>query len=436
MRIVSLALGTHGDVRPVVALGKALKARGADVCVVTGTDQIPLVERNGLDAASAGVDFSELLNSLNGFNVVESGNGPNFMTLTRNMKRLFKAHNPTLMAACYQASADADAIMSGFTSDIFAVPIAEKLGLPHISAQLAPAPVATRSGNAMAIAPRPGRESAVNYFFHKAMIEPFNWRLSHESVTAFRADVLGLPCQRRRAYQRRLERALIIQGFSSHVVPHPLDWPANLHTTGYWPLDDEDGWTPPQALVDFLDAGEPPVFIGFGSMTVRNVTEVTRLLIDAVQAAGRRAIIQAGWASLGAGTLPDSVHVVGPASHRWLFEQVAAVVHHGGSGTTAAGLRAGLPTVIIPHFGDQPFWGARVAALGAGPRPIAWPKLTPQRLAEAVRQAVGAPAMRENAAVLGAKIRAEDGIGTAVALIESYLARIVGTAVPFESSAG
>lgn len=422
MRIVAIAIGTHGDVRPIIALGRALKARGADVCIVTGDEQIALVERNGLEAASAGVDFTEILGSSLGFTMVESGNGASFLALTRNMKRLLERHNPTLMEASYRAAAGADAVMSGFTSDLFAVSIAEKLGVAHVSAQLTPAPVATRDGDAMVMPPRPGHASLANLLFHRAMVEPFNWRMAHDTVNAFRTERLGLPAQRRRDYQKRLEQALIVQGFSNRVVPHPQDWPDTIHTAGYWFLDDDHEPTVPRALRDFLDAGEPPVYFGFGSMTARNAAQVTRILADAAAAAGRRALIQAGWARLGDGALPaDSFVLSEPVSHQWLFPRVAAVVHHGGAGTTAAGLRAGRPTVIIPHFGDQPFWGARIAALGVGPRAIPWPKLTSEKLAGAVRQAVEDPGIRDRAAALGAEIRAEDGIGTAVTLISSHL---------------
>lgn len=157
-------------------------------------------------------------------------------------------------------------------------------------------------------------------------------------------------------------------------------------------------------------AGPPPVYVGFGSMGSRNPEETADLILDALARAGQRGIIHAGWGGLRRVDLPDSVLMVDGVPFSWLFPRVAAVVHHGGAGTTSAGLRAGGPSVVVPFFGDQPFWGQRVADLGAGPAPIPRKKLTAERLAEAIRAAVTDEAMRQRAADLGAKIQAEDGI--------------------------
>ena len=143
---------------------------------------------------------------------------------------------------------------------------------------------------------------------------------------------------------------------SPTLLARPDDWEPHQQVTGYL-FDDDEEWTPPQDLVDFLAAGEPPVYIGFGSMADHKPAETTRMLIDAVKRAGKRAVILSGWAKLGLPVLPENVHLIKFASHSWLFPQMAAVVHHGGAGTTAAGFRAGVPTIIVPHNADQPFWG-------------------------------------------------------------------------------
>ncbi len=274
----------------------------------------------------------------------------------------------------------------------------------------------------------PNRESLVNLAFHKAMVEPFVWRIMKGPVNRFRRDVLGLPAWNNRGVQRVMRRTPILTGYSRHLVPQPSDWPDTVHTTGFWPLDSDLGFGVPDELTKFLDDGEPPVFISFGSTTKRDSPALTRLLIDAIAVSGRRAIIQSGWANVGGGEggddslLQDHIyHLTTYVPYRELFPRVAAVVHHSGAGTTSWVLRAGVPSVGIPHAGDQPFWAGRVAALGAGPRPIPATKLTADRLAHAIREATSEPAMRESAARLGAKIRAEDGVGTAVSLIEKYL---------------
>jgi sterol 3beta-glucosyltransferase len=171
-------------------------------------------------------------------------------------------------------------------------------------------------------------------------------------------------------------------------------------------------------LLDFLDRGAPPVYIGFGSMGSRNPEQTADLVLQAISMTGQRAILQSGWGGLSKTDLPDTVFIVDSISHSWLFPRVAAVVHHGGAGTTAAGLRAGVPTIIIPFFGDQPFWGRRVAELGVGTDPIPRKQLTSKRLAAAIHRAVNDRSIIQQAADLGEKIRAEDGITKVVNIIQ------------------
>jgi sterol 3beta-glucosyltransferase len=190
--------------------------------------------------------------------------------------------------------------------------------------------------------------------------------------------------------------------------------------TGYWFLDLAGEYTPPPALLDFLAAGDPPVSIGFGSMVDHEKEEMTRLIVQALDQARQRAVLLGGWAELGFGQLPDNIFPLDFAPHDWLFPRMAAVVHHGGAGTTAAGLRAGVPNVIVPFFADQFFWGWRVAQLGAGPQPIPRKELSAQKLVGAIRQAVGDAGMCARARVLGEQVRAEDGIAQAVELVENY----------------
>jgi sterol 3beta-glucosyltransferase len=135
----------------------------------------------------------------------------------------------------------------------------------------------------------------------------------------------------------------------------------------------------------------------------------------------QRAVLLGGWAQAHERDLPDHIYAIDSAPHEWLFPHMAAVVHHGGAGTTAAGLRAGLPSVITPFFGDQPYWGQRVYELGAGPQPILRTKLTASRLASAITQAITDPSMKRQAAGLGKKIRAEDGVGRAVEIVSRYM---------------
>jgi UDP:flavonoid glycosyltransferase YjiC (YdhE family) len=211
----------------------------------------------------------------------------------------------------------------------------------------------------------------------------------------------------------------VLNGYSPAVIPPAPDWGDRVRVTGYWFLEPPADWTPPPALEEFLQAGPPPVYVGFGSMSSRKPEETAELVFAALKQAGQRAILLSGWSGLRAADVPPGVFMVESVPFQWLFPRMAAVVHHGGAGTTAAGLRAGVPSIVVPFFGDQPFWGRRVYDLGAGPRPIPRRQLTVERLALALRTAVTDESIRGHAAALGAKIRTEDGPRAAVEIIET-----------------
>lgn len=188
--------------------------------------------------------------------------------------------------------------------------------------------------------------------------------------------------------------------------------------TGYWFLRTPPGWSPPEPLRRFLEAGEPPVYVGFGSMPNQEPRATFDLILRALEMTGQRGVIYGGWGGLAGETAGDRALVIEGVPHEWLFPRMKAVVHHGGAGTTAAGLRAGVPNVVVPFFGDQPFWGWRVAALGAGPAPIPRRSLTAERLAAAIERAVTDPAIHGRASEIGARLRAEDGVANTVVLIQ------------------
>lgn len=183
-------------------------------------------------------------------------------------------------------------------------------------------------------------------------------------------------------------------------------------------MEPSAGWEPPIDFVGFLQSGPPPVYIGFGSMVNKKPEETADLILQALARTGQRGVLSAGWGGLKKDELRETVFVIGSMPHSGLSPRMAAVVHHGGVGTTAAGLWAGIPAIVTPYFGDQPFWGQRVYELGVGPRPIPRQRLMVDRLTESIRRAVSDTAMREKAACLGERIRAENGIARAGAVIE------------------
>ena len=239
-----------------------------------------------------------------------------------------------------------------------------------------------------------------------------------------RKDILGLKPLTRRVYwslDSPGSPTPLIYGYSPVVLPRPLDWSGNQHISGYWFLDTAKDYQPEKTVLDFLANGPPPVYIGFGSMVDHKREKVTQIVIHALRETNQRGILLGGWSRLVSGDLPDFIFRIDAVPHDWLFPKMAAVVHHGGAGTTAAGLRAGVPSVIVPTFGDQFFWGWRVHELGAGPKPIPRNKMTVANLTRAIQQAIDNDDIKNKASLIGQQIRAENGVEMAVSMIEGFV---------------
>ena len=197
---------------------------------------------------------------------------------------------------------------------------------------------------------------------------------------------------------------------SPALIPKPKDWGQHIFVSGFYFLDLAENYTPHPDLAAFLDAGAPPIYIGFGSIVVDDPNAMTELIFETVRLTGRRALVSKGWGGLGANglSISNDIFMLDNVPHDWLFRRVCCVVHHGGAGTTAAGIALGKPTVIVPFFGDQPFWGAMIARAGAGPSPILIKHLTSTKLADGILQAL-TPQALERAQELGARIAREKG---------------------------
>lgn len=242
------------------------------------------------------------------------------------------------------------------------------------------------------------------------------WLGISDLVNEFRERTLGLERVHLGAHGASLLHHLGVPHtylWSAGVLPKPDDWGPHIEVAGFVFLDEMDRFTPPQSLQDFLAAGDPPVYVGFGSVPAPDPAALTATIFDGLKRAGVRGLVARGWAQLGAGSIPAHVHLVDEVPHDWLFPRCAAVCHHGGAGTTAVGLRYGLPTIIVPFFGDQYFWGGIVSASGAGPPPVPIGTLTAAALAEAITFALQ-PAVCARAAALGERVRAEKGDEEAV----------------------
>jgi sterol 3beta-glucosyltransferase len=215
-------------------------------------------------------------------------------------------------------------------------------------------------------------------------------------------------------------REPVLCGWSPQVLTKPPEWRTDIHVTGYWFLDGHEEWRPPEGLMGFLESGPEPVAIGFGSTTSLDPEGITETITAALRSTGNRAVLLTGWSDLDAVDMPDEIFPLEQAPHDWLFPRVSAAIHHGGSTTTGASLRTGTPTVTIPFWFDQHFWGERVTTLGAGPAPIPARRLTSQNLAEALRIATANTAVRSRAEEVGRAIRQEDGPSAALHALERH----------------
>jgi UDP:flavonoid glycosyltransferase YjiC (YdhE family) len=415
MNVGILAYGSRGDVQPIIALGLGLQRSGHAVTICAGSNFEKWIRGYGLGFASFGVDIQALMQSPEGIAWVE---GPGWQQ-PLHMRRLFKKVGDVAPDAVLALADACDVLISSFTSDGLALSAAEALGKRWVSIGLQPLRP-TRAGYATYMAPRPRVHSMLNARWGVAS-ELALWSIFAEAHNALRRR-LGLKTHSFADYRRETYRVPLIYGFSEHVMPRPDDYAPHWHVAGYWFVDEPD-WQPPAALRDFLSAGEPPVYIGFGSATDRDAQATTQLILRALQETGQRALIYGGWAGLGepGQTRGDRVMFVGGMPHSWLFARVSAVVHHGGGGTTGAGARAGVPSMLIPHFAEQPLWARRLFELGVSPPPVDKRQLSASALASGLRRMRDDTAMRERAAALGAAIQREDGVTNAVQLIEACL---------------
>lgn len=413
MHITIFVYGTWGDIRPHVVLGMALQKAGHEVQVVASPGYEQWVRDRDLG-------FYPLTTDVNTFtrenaDLMDKGFISQLQTLRTRIAPLLVQMGLEVM----EATRDSDVLMTVEfgASLLLDVIMANKLKPIFIN----PAPInPTRTSNTVLPAkpgwfPFEGWYNRLGY----TVLRQSSWRALAGGRNPL-AKQLGLPKSGYKDFRVVVDTAPALTTVSRHVFQRPADWDDRWQVTGFL-FDDDPTWAPPQDLVDFLETDEAPVYIGFGSMPDSKPQATTRMIMDAVRKAGKRAVILTGWAGLGANDVPENIHILKYAPHSWLFPKMAVIVHHGGSGTTASGMRAGVPTVVIPHQGDQGFWGRTVKRLGVGTNPIPRKKLTVESLAAAITEATTNRAMQVNARALGEKISAEDGLEETIKWVERFL---------------
>jgi len=428
LSIVIMAVGSRGDVQPFIPIGRRL-AQHHRVRLATHREFRPMVERAGLEFYPLGGNPHEMMEY-----IVKTGGS----ILPTRLDQIWedvpkkRAMIAEILASTWRACTEADAERPAappFRPDLIVanppsyghIHCAEALHIPlHM--------IFTMPWSATCAFPHPfaridaSTHRPVENFFSYGLMDLLVWAGIGDLVDTFRAETLGLPPVTLTDGAALLEdhEVPFTYLWPASLVPKPPDWGPHIDLANFITYEQGHTYQPPQALLDFLAAGEAPIYVGFGSVVAEDPVALTRTIFTALDRAGARGIVSAGWAHLGGETPPPNVYVVGDTPHDWLFPRCRAVCHHGGAGTTSAGLRAGLPTIVVPFFGDQFFWGRIVADAGAGPEPIPIRRLDGENLTAAF-DVCRRPQIRERASELGARLRSTDGVELAVRSIERHL---------------
>ncbi|MFE4196255.1 glycosyltransferase [Paenarthrobacter sp. NPDC056912] len=401
MRILMVTPGTRGDVAPMAGLGNRLQEQGFEVAIAANPAYAPLVVASGCEYRQLPGDLTELIRQpAPGAKAA----GGSVLSFWRKLSDYMEGAATGTLAA---AEAGADVILANSVAP-YAYDIAEAFGIPAIGAHLQPTEPSADYPPVLMNSARSLGSLGNKIIGERAAAGP----APYDGPSARLRKALGLKKESRAVGERRRRKAkaTILHGISPTVLPRPADWHSGLVMAGYWRPAVEPDWQPSADLMDFLADGPPPVFVGFGSSAHVDPD----FILEATRRAGVRAVLQGmegvtGSDALGVGHIP----------HEWIFPRMAAVVHHAGAGTTAAGLRAGVPTVGVPVYTDQPLWASRVAALGAGPAPVPYKTLTSERLGDAIKQAVNTSSYTYRAADVAAAIAKEDGTTAVVGALRN-----------------
>ncbi len=414
--ILILTLGSRGDVQPYVALARELARRNHDVTLSAGKGFHSLMPED-VTYKPMSVDMEALLRDPE-MRAAMHGVRARIKTFRRS-RSMMQQQLDEMWDITQQSRPDAII----YHPKAFLAPyLARAHGIVAIPSFLQPAFQPTEAFlnpllGFREIGPRSNRLSGramigLMRFGHRALLK--DWFPRHVEVSRIPAlDVLA-------GYHPDGQIPPRLCAHSACLVPKPADWGAQDYVTGDWHDPSSPPWSPLEDLIAFLKDGPPPVYIGFGSMPAANGAEITDTVLGALERTGQRAILSVGWGGLETRDNTDTLHCISQAPHDWLFPRCRAVVHHGGAGTTHAGLRHARPILVCPYFGDQPFWGRRVAAIGTGPNPIPIRSLSVETLAPAL-QALEDGSFTENASTVAQCMAQETGPATAADLVERAL---------------
>ncbi|RPJ23431.1 MAG: glycosyltransferase [Chloroflexi bacterium] len=410
MKITILTYGSRGEVQPFLPLSLRLMEEGYSVKLAAPFRFKNLVEGYGIDFVPLAGEPEELSRRLNNA-------GYNFVKMIRALMNHAIDIGADILRQTEEACQDADLIIHTFVHAVGAHTLAREKNIPDIHIQTFP--MFTPTGDYPNVTLPDLGSRALNRQTH-TFSEKITWWTSQIGFERVRRGA-GLA-------KRKLcwpfdddplrPRTPILCAWSPNILPASSDWPSHVHVTGYYFFPLNDTYQPPAELHSFLQAGKPPVCITFGSMVNRDAERIDHIVREALKQTGNRGIILSGCGGVEDRSANDVLYL-DAVPHDWLLPRCKMVIQHGGAGTTAAGLRAGIPNLVLPFTADQPFWGRRVHASGAGPKPILVKNISIGKLTQAMVEA-GTNAFRERAQAISQEIRSEDGIDEAVRLIGKY----------------
>ncbi|MCW1967486.1 MAG: glycosyltransferase [Anaerolineae bacterium] len=409
--ILLLTLGTRGDVQPYFALAINLRQAGHAVTLATAERYAEFVRSYGITCAPFAAPMLDMIDQAEGAQVIAGKNKLAMLGMVRKILPMMRRMMDEIWQVCDQVRPD---LILYHPKIWMGTDLAEKLGVPAILTALQPCYTPTREfANPLLTARSLGpRLNLASYrLFNQLATAPYRG-----ITNTWRMQTLGL------AKRGDPPAPPTIYAFSRHVQAKPADWADDQYISGYWFVPPNDDYAPPAELAQFLADGPPPIYIGFGSMPLPNADKTHAMVIEALQRAKMRGILGQ--------RVPDAVSQ--PAPHvlylktcpqDWLFQRVAAAVHHGGAGTTAAAFQAGIPMLVCPFFGDQPYWAQRAVQLGVAPSVLPFKQISVEALTQAFVVLSSQPKYTARAQSLAQHIRAENGVATAAQIIASYLPR-------------
>lgn len=408
MKFLVLTYGTDGDTRPLAALSRALMDAGHEAHLLGDAESLGSATALGVPATPLAGNIRATLGHNDAGTGVFERNSPH--DAARELAQLANQNTEAWLRTTVEVGKGCDAIIMSGLAGFVGLSAAEYLGVKPIGAGMFP--LTPTSAFPSPLLP-PGKLPRMFNRVGHTLIGNLAWMMFRKATNEARARVCGLPPLKSLPVGHPM-----LYGVSPSLLPRPDDWPANALMCGQWLMPAKQ-WTPPAALSEFLAAGEPPIYIGFGSMGGFDPRRMQEAIIGGL--AGRRALFYPGWSGIEASQLPTNIFVVGDTPHDWLLPRTSVAIHHGGSGTTHSAARAGVPSIVVPFAGDQAFWADRLYQAGVGAKVSGWKALNATTLADSIRFAE-CEGVRSRARELGEQMRVENGLKTTVQAIETLAA--------------